>query len=97
MLNLMIITKIRCDHPRDGEVMTNEYSVRLGVQVPRRRLRQLIHPVDHKATVAHQGKTIRRRIYSVPHPNAVWYIDTHHKHIKWRFIIHAVLMVSLKP
>ena len=84
-----IITKIRRDHPRDGEAMTNGHLVRLGVQVPRRRLRQLIHRVDHEATVARQGRTIRRRIYSVPHPNAVWHIDTHHKLIKWHFIIHA--------
>lgn len=81
-----IITKIRRDHPRDGEVMSNGHLLRLGVQVPRRRLRQSIHHVDHEATVAHQGRTIRRRIYSVPHPNAVWHIDSHHKLIKW---LHA--------
>lgn len=42
--------------------------------------------MDHEATVARQG---RCRIYSVPHPNAVWHIDTHHKLIKWHFTIHA--------
>lgn len=84
-----IITNIRRDHPRDGEVLTNGHLVRIGVRVPRRRLRQSIHRVDHEATVARQGRTIRRRIYSVPYPNAVWHIDTHHKLIKWRFIIHA--------
>lgn len=68
---LDIITKIRHDHPRDVEVMTNGHLIRLGIQVPRRRLRQWIHHLDHEATVARQGRTIRRRIYSAPHPNAV--------------------------
>jgi hypothetical protein len=29
--------------------------------------------------------------YWVPHPNAVWHIDGHHKLIKWGFVIHGAI------
>lgn len=32
---------------------------------------------------------INRRVYSVPHPNAVWHIDGNHKMIRWRLVVHA--------
>ncbi|KAJ8348991.1 hypothetical protein SKAU_G00275800 [Synaphobranchus kaupii] len=34
-------------------------------------------------------RTIRRRQYSVPAPNAMWHIDGNHKLIRWRFVVHG--------
>ena len=32
---------------------------------------------------------IRRRVYSVPGPNALWHIDSYMKLIRWSFVIHG--------
>ncbi|XP_065124067.1 uncharacterized protein [Paramisgurnus dabryanus] len=34
-------------------------------------------------------RTIRRRQYTVPCPNAMWHIDGNHKLIRWRLVIHG--------
>jgi len=86
--------KIRCikeGHPNDGEVLIQGHLARMGVRVTRRALRASIHRVDHDGTVERQRHVVRRRVYSVPHPNAVWHIDGHHKLIRWRFVIHAAI------
>ena len=62
-----------------------------GIRVPREMLRAAIHRVDHENTVQRQTSVISRRIYSTPHPNAVWHLDGNHKMIRWRLIIHAAV------
>ena len=32
---------------------------------------------------------ICRRVYNVPGPNYLWHIDSNHKMISWRFVIHG--------
>ena len=34
-------------------------------------------------------RCINRRMYSVPHPNALWYIDGNMALIRWGFTIHG--------
>lgn len=63
----------------------------MGVRVTRRALRASIHRVSHDSTVEHQRRVVRRWVYSVPQPNAVWHIVGHHKLIRWRFVIHAAM------
>ena len=60
-----------------------------GIKITRKQLRALIHRVDHENTVTRRANVVRRRVYTVSHPNAMWHIDGHHKLIKWRFVIHA--------
>lgn len=84
-----IVVAIKRDHPNDGEVMMQGHLTRLGIKVTRKKLRLSIHRVDHENTLARRKGCIKRRVYSVSHPNAIWHIDTHHKLIRWRFIIHA--------
>ena len=59
---------------------------RFGVIVPRARLRASIHRVDPVNT---RSVTIRWRVYCSEGPNAVWHIDSNHKLIRWRFVIHG--------
>ena len=54
-------------------------------------LRASIHRVDHENVIARRYSTVRRRTYSVPYPNYIWHIDSHHKLIRWRFVIHACI------
>ena len=84
-----VIKSIKVDFPNDGEIMVQAHLLRLGFKVPRSSLRNAIHRVDHENTISRRFHTIRRRIYSVPHPNAVWHIDGNHKLIRWRLVVHA--------
>ena len=85
------IRSIKVDHPNDGEVLIQGHLVRMGIRVARNALRASIHRVDHDGAVERQLHVVRRRVYSVPHPNAMWHIDGHHKLIRWRFVIHAAI------
>ena len=84
-----VVKSIKMDFPNDGEVMLQAHMLRLGYKVPRASLRASIHRVDHENTVARRSKTIKRRVYSVPHPNAIWHLDGNHKLIRYRLVIHA--------
>lgn len=84
-----IISSIKCDHPNDGEVMLQGHLRSVGLKVRRKDLRDSVHRVDSDSTPRRRAHTIHRRIYSSEHPNSVLHIDSHHKLIQWRFIIHA--------
>lgn len=68
------IRTIKCDFPRDGEVMRSHLLCK-EIKVPHQRLR------DHDNTVAHRSSVVK---YSV----SVRHLDSHHKLIKWRFVTH---------
>ena len=48
-----------------------------------------IHRVDPENTAIRRSVTIRRRVYKVKGPNAVWHVDGHHKLIRWRLVTHG--------
>ena len=80
----LLIQRLKLDHPHDGEVMIAGHLTRIGVRVPRARLRASIHRVDPLGVAERSRHVICRRVYSVPHANYVWHIDSHHKLIRWR-------------
>ena len=84
-----LIRSLKKDHPNDGEVLIQGHLVRMKIRVPRQALRQSIHLVDHANVVLRRRLVVRRRIYSVPCPNYIWHIDSHHKMIRWRYVIHG--------
>ena len=86
-----IIHGVKLDHPHDGEVMMAGYISRIGIHISRARLRASIHRVDPEGVAARSRHVIRRRVYSVPYPNFVWNIDSHHKLIRWRMVIHGAI------
>ena len=63
----------------------------LGVHVPRAKLRASIHRVDPINTALRRSIVVRRRVYHVSGPNAVWHIDGNHKLIRWTedMVIHG--------
>ena len=80
---------IKESHPSCGEVMIQGHLLHNGIKVPREKLRAAIHRVDHTNTISRHSSVIRRRVYTTPHPNAVWHLDGNHKLIRWRLVIHA--------
>ena len=69
-----VICSIKQDHPNDSEVLLQGHLLRQGIKVPRHALCNaihMIHRVDHISTVTRKRSVVRRRIYSVPHPNYI--------------------------
>lgn len=84
-----VVQKIKIDHPNDGEVLLKGHLSRLGIKVLRSELRASIHRVDHEETLKRHTSVIKRRTYSVSAPNAMWHVDSNHKLIRWRLVLHA--------
>ena len=76
-------------HPNDGERLLIGHLAQEGIIVPRVRVRASIHRVDPINTELRRSITVRRRVYYVAGPNAVWHTDGHHKLIKWQFVTHG--------
>lgn len=84
-----LLKGIKSEHPNIGEVMLQGQLLHIGVKIPRARLRSAIHRIDHARTVCRRSTTIRRRVYTAPHPNAIWHVDGNHKMIRWRLVVHG--------
>ena len=87
----LLIQRLKVDHPHDGEVMMAGHLTRIGIRISRARLRASIHRVDPDGVVERSRCAIKRRVYSVPHANYVWHIDSNHKLIRWRMVIHGAV------
>ena len=83
------VIRIKTNYPNDGERMMTGHLTRCGIIVPRARLQASIHRVDPENTALRRSIAIRRRVYHVEGPNALWHIDTHHKLIRWKLVTHG--------
>ena len=48
-----------------------------------------MHRVDPLGIEYRLRRSLHRREYRVPHPNALWHIDGYHKLIRWRMVVHG--------
>lgn len=60
-----------------------------GINVQRWRVRNAIQNIDPINRAIRRRYTIQRRLYNVRKPNHLWHIDSNHKLINWRFILHG--------
>jgi len=86
-----IIQDIKVNHPKDGERLMQGHLSRIGLNVRRKELRSAIHRVDPHGLEVRKRYSIKRRAYCVPYPNALWHLDSHHKLIRWRLVIHGAI------
>ena len=86
-----IIQSYKATHPNDGEQIITGYLRSVGMCIPRRRIRESIHRVDHAGVEERAHTTIRHRRYHVDAPNEVWHMDGNHKLIRWKFVIHGAI------
>ncbi|XP_028398668.1 uncharacterized protein LOC114522227 [Dendronephthya gigantea] len=61
------------------------------IHVQRERVRESIHRVDPIGRSIRRRYAICRRVYSVKGPNHLWHIDSNHKLISQRFVIHGCI------
>lgn len=57
--------------------------------VQRDRVAKLLGEIDPVGVAMRWAQVVPRRIYKVPSPNSLWHIDTHHKLIRWNFVING--------
>ncbi|KAI0243332.1 hypothetical protein LSAT2_014474 [Lamellibrachia satsuma] len=62
-----------------------------GIHVQRWRVRERLMILDPVGRALRRRTAIRRRTYNVTVPNELWHIDSNHKLIAWRFVIHGCI------
>lgn len=77
-----LVREVRKDNPRSGYRMMLGHLRARGYRVPQLRVRQMMQKEDPEGTVTRWMNTVRRRVYSVSGPNALWHIDGNHKLIR---------------
>ena len=60
-----------------------------GIHIQRQRIRESLHRVDHSGIQLRIRRVLRRRAYQVDCPNALWHLDSYHKLIRWRIVVHG--------
>lgn len=62
-----------------------------GVRMQKERVRHSLKRVDGLGQALRTRLAIKRRRYTVPHPNYLWHCDGHHKLIWWGVVIHGFI------
>uniref|UniRef100_A0A1X7TUM3 Integrase catalytic domain-containing protein n=1 Tax=Amphimedon queenslandica TaxID=400682 RepID=A0A1X7TUM3_AMPQE len=85
------VAAIQRMHPDSGCRITEGIFRSSGQIIQRRRIRGALHRVDPLGSQRRLTRALHRRVYSVPSPNALWHMDSNHKLIRWRFVIHGLI------
>ena len=78
--------------PNCGERFLNELlrqEHRLVLQ--RSRVRKSLHRIDAEGVERRRKNRLHRRVYNAQGSNHLWHLDTHHKLIRWYFIVIGVI------
>ena len=79
------------DFPHLGERMIHQIMKGQGLCIQRSRLRESIYRVDEAGVESRKKGRLKRRTYNVKGPNHLWHIDTHHKLIRWYFVVVGIV------
>lgn len=82
------VQKIQGQHPGVGIRMLKGHLKSQGLTLQRERIRQSLLRTDPTGVLQRWRDSIRRRVYSVPFPQALWHIDGNHKLIRYAAYIH---------
>ncbi|XP_045182555.2 uncharacterized protein LOC123541208 [Mercenaria mercenaria] len=83
------VTQITRDNNALGQRMVQGMLRAEGTHVQRHRIAESLIRVNDVAVAMRWCTSIRRRVYQVSGPNALWHIDGNHKLIRWGFVIHG--------
>lgn len=86
-----LLKSIMAVTPRAGESYIRGSLRGSGVRIQRWRIRERLQAIDPVGRAARRSSAIRRRVYNVRAPNCLWHIDSNHKLISWRFVIHGCI------
>jgi hypothetical protein len=85
------VRQVQRKNTRAGCEMVTGYLRARGITVQRSRVRQSIRRVDPVGAAGRWSRTVTRRTYSVPTPNALWHLDAHMKLVRWGFVTHGCI------
>ena len=77
--------------PYSGETYVRGALQGRGILVQRIRIREALTRIDPVGRAIRARHQITRRTYNVSSPNYLWHIDSNHKLISWRFVIHGCI------
>ena len=77
--------------PYSGEAYVRGSLKGRGINVQRFRIRESLKRIDGIGRAVRRRYAICRRTYNVTGPNHLWHIDSNHKLISWRFVIHGCI------
>ena len=86
-----VLREILSITPRAGESYIRGSLRSKGILVQRWRVRERLQIIDPIGRAARKSQAIQRRVYNVPAPNCLWHIDSNHKLIGWRIVIHGCI------
>lgn len=86
-----MISKIVQQHPHAGYRMVRAYLMNRGHRLTEKRVRQSLGRIDPRGVALRWCKhhCINRRMYYVPHPNALWHIDANMSLVRWKFVVQG--------
>ena len=84
-----VIGSILLCKPNIGERSVDGILRSRGMCVQRARVRETMHAVDYDAIRSRLCRALHRREYHVESPNALWHVDSYHKLIRWRIVVHG--------
>lgn len=62
---------------------------RRGIFVQRWKIGEALQRIDPVNRAIRRRYSIQRRLYNVKKPNRLWHIDSNHKLIHWRIVLHG--------
>ena len=62
-----------------------------GIHIQRWKVREALETIDPVNRAIRRRYAIQRRLYNVKKPNHIWHIDSNHKLISWRFVLHGCI------
>ena len=77
--------------PYSGESYVRGSLKSRNIHVQRSRIRQSLRRIDGVGCAVRRRYAICRRTYNVTSSNSLWHIDSNHKLISWRFVIHGCI------
>ncbi|KAJ7629233.1 hypothetical protein DFH06DRAFT_903252, partial [Mycena polygramma] len=60
------------------------------LRIQKARVMHSLRRVDNLGRVLRHRKIIKRWVYHVKRPNALWHLDGHHKMIRWGIVVHGM-------
>ena len=77
--------------PYSGETYVRGSLKGRGINVQRFRIRESLKRIDGLGRAVRRRYAIFRRTYNVTDPNHLWHIDSNHKLISGRFVLHGCI------
>ncbi|KAF4584655.1 hypothetical protein EYR40_004642 [Pleurotus pulmonarius] len=86
-----IVQKFREVRPTSGLRYLQGFLSQQGLRIQKTRISEALQRASGLGQKVKQQTVIKRRVYEVSRPNALWHIDGHHKLIHWGIVIFGVV------